>query len=79
MKARKISLEYNKREEVLFAGTMIVIEGVPIAILEQIAKQYSKEIVHEGIAHFIELDFGDVSLKFRLEGHVRRENNHATS
>lgn len=73
MKCNTIKLEYNKREEVLFAGTIVIVEKVPMYALEAISKQYHVEITHEGIAHFIEMDFGDVCLKFKFEGTVKKE------
>ena len=65
MKCKKIVLSYQKQEETL-PDTIICIEDVPLVELQKIAKQYNKEVSHEGINDFIEFDFGDITLKFRF-------------
>jgi hypothetical protein len=65
MKCKKIVLSYEK-EEGVFPNTTICVEDIPPAELQKIAKQYNKEVVHEGINDFIEFNFGDITLKFRF-------------
>lgn len=66
MKCKNIYLEYCASQDGL-PETVIVIDKVPKIVLGQISRTYASEIKKEGITEFIEFEFGDVHLKFRLQ------------